>query len=236
MIKTYFNILMLAGCLTCPKWGLADDSGSQYASLEAIYEQAAVFLKQKVDQKLQDPVIDIKTFTTPLKLPACEIPVEIQDRNPTKYAGRMTLGIKCSQPAWQFFLTATVDGKLPAVIATQGILKEAVIRNNDVQKVYLPYKKVPADSLISVEKVIGMRAKKAIAPNDIIIIRDLQPPYWVLKKQAVTLISKIGHIEVKTKGMALEDGVENQQVEVENNNSKKKIKGIVIAPNTVLIP
>lgn len=229
------NLLLVSGFLACPPSTLAN-AESQYAALDAIYEQAAEYLKQKVDQKLHNPVIEIKTFSTPLKLPACQVPVEISDRNPTKYAGRLTLGIKCSQPAWTFYLSANVEGELPAVIATQGILKEAVIKPADVKMVFLPYKKVPADSLISTDKVVGMRAKKAIPPNDIIAIRDLQPPYWVFAKQSITLVSRIGSIEVRTKGTALEDGVENQQVEVENNSSKKRIKGIVIAPNTVLIP
>ncbi|MDG6773381.1 flagellar basal body P-ring formation chaperone FlgA [Thiomicrorhabdus sp. ZW0627] len=194
------------------------------------------YIKQKTDQKLYDPQIHLKKLSQRIKLPKCGKPIEISDRNPTKYTGRITIGVKCNAPSWQIYVSATIEGKLPVVITTQGILKQAVIKPEDVKRILVPYKKASSNSLISTETAIGMRAKKAIGPNEILSIRDLQPPYLVFKKQTVTIVSKIGGIEVKTKGTALQDGVERQQIEVENNSSKKTVKGIVIAPNTVYVP
>ncbi|MDG6777591.1 flagellar basal body P-ring formation chaperone FlgA [Thiomicrorhabdus sp. zzn3] len=208
----------------------------EHQPLEAIHSQALEFLKQKVDQKLHNPKIHLKKLSSRIRLPRCETPLQIHDRTPNKIAGRVTLGIKCKNPAWQTFLSATIEGELAAVISTQGILKQAVIKPEDVKQVYVNYKKVGDDSLISAEKAIGMRAKKAIGPNEILTIRDLQPPYWVFKKHPVNLISKIGTVEVKTKGVALSDAVEGEQVQVENSATGKTVRGIVIAPNTVLVP
>jgi flagella basal body P-ring formation protein FlgA len=209
---------------------------NEFQSLEVIYNQVLDFLKQKTDQKLYDPQIHVKKLSQRIRLPQCKTDLEIIDRNPTKYAGRVTVGVKCNSPAWQTYISATIDGKLPVVITTQGILKLAVIKAEDVKLILVSYKKAGSDSLISTETAIGMRAKKAIGPNEILSIRDLQPPYWVFKKQMVTIVSKIGGIEVRTKGIALQDGVENEQVEVKNASSQKTLKGIVIAPNTVYVP
>ena len=74
------------------------------------------------------------------------------------------------------------------------------------------------------------------AANRVLKVRDLQPPYLVFKNKNVTLVSKIGDIEVKTKGKSLKNGVKGQQVPVENLSSKKILNGIVIAPNKILIP
>lgn len=204
--------------------------------MDSLHLQAMEFLKQKVDQKLIDPQIQLKKLNPRIQLPRCTGDIEISDRTPTKIAGRATLGIKCHNPAWQTFISAHIDGKLPVVISTQGILKQAVIKSGDVKLEAVHYKKVPTDALISVEKAIGMRAKKAISPNKVLTLRTLQPPYWVLKKQNVSILTKIGSIEVRTKGIALENGVEHQQVDIKNISSQKTVTGIVIAPNTVMVP
>jgi len=239
MRNKHFNMILFWVALLAQSFAFAGNTQPQTEesqSLEIIHEQAMSFLKQKVDQKLIEPKIQLKKLNQRLRLPQCQSALEIVDRSQGKYTGRVTLGVKCHSPSWQTFVTAKIDGKLPVVVSTQGILKQAVIKPEDVKLTYLHYKKVPNDHLISAEKAIGMRAKKAIAPNEVLIIRDLQPPYWVLKKHNVTLITQIGGIEVKTKGVALQSAVERQQVEVENSASKKVVKGIVIAPNTVLVP
>lgn len=214
----------------------ADSQSIENQPLEVIHSQAMEFLKQKIDQKIHKPQIHLKKLSPRIRLPLCQTPLQVHDRTPNKIAGRITLGVKCTSPAWQIFLSATIDGEVPAVISTQGILKQAVIKAEDVEQIYVNYKKVGDDSLISTEKAIGMRAKKAIGPNEILTIRDLQPPYWVFKQHPVNLISKIGTVEVKTKGIALNDAVEGEQVQVENSTTGKTVRGIVIAPNTVLVP
>lgn len=211
------------------------DNGA-HQSLDEVHEQALTFLKQKIDQKLLEPKIRLKKLNPRVQLPRCQTPLELIDRTPTKLAGRTTLGVKCHQPNWQTFISAHIDGKLPVVVSTQGILKRVVIKPSHVTLKNVHYKSVPSDALISIENVLGMRTKKTISPNSVITLRSLQPPYMVLKNQPVSILTKIGEVEIHAKGVALEDGVENQRVDIKNISSQKTIKGIVIAPNTVVVP
>lgn len=209
---------------------------TSYQPVEEIHQLVYKHVKQKVDQKIYDPVITLRKLSSNLQLPMCNSDLELVDNRLDSIAGRMTIRVICAQPKWQVFVPVTVDGKQPVVISSKGILKRAVIKSEDVKQILLPYKKIPAGSMINVSKVIGMRAKKAIPPNQTIRVRDLQPPYWVFKNKQVNIITRIGGIEVKTKGTALQSGVVDEQVAVKNSSSKKTVKGIVIAPNTVLVP
>lgn len=208
----------------------------QYQSLDMVHELVLNHVKQKIDQKIFEPTIKLRKLSPELKLPHCKSGVQLEDKRPDNYAGRMTISVHCLQPKWRAFIPVTVDGKQPAVIATKGILKRAVITSDDVKQVLISYKKIPTGSMLETSKVIGMRAKKSIAPNKIIKIRDLQPPYWVFKNKEVNILTRIGGIEVRTKGTALKSAVMDEQVPVKNSSSQKIIKGIVIAPNTVLVP
>jgi flagella basal body P-ring formation protein FlgA len=204
--------------------------------LEALHDQVLEYVKQKVDQHIYESEITLKKLSPTLPLPLCSSPLEINDRNPSDFAGRMTIGVSCPQPVWRVFVPVVVDGKLPAIISIQAIAKEAVIKADDVEQVLTHYRNIQKGSLIHLENAVGMRTKKAIGPRSIIKINDLQPPYWVLKNQQVSIITYIGTIEVETTGIALSDAVEQQPVEVKNGSTQTILKGIVIAPNTVYIP
>jgi len=201
-----------------------------------IYVLATEYLKQKTDQKIVEASWELKKFSAQLRLPQCRQPLLLKDRNPNTFAGRMTLSVSCAQPTWRVFVPVVVTGKLPVIISTKGIPKQAVIKEAHIRKVFLSYKRVPKGHLVNINTAIGMRAIRAIPPNKVLRIKDLQPSYWVMKKQQVTIITRIGGIEVKALGVALKNGVEQEHIPVKNLSSQKTIKGIVIAPNTVLIP
>ena len=207
-----------------------------YQSLDEIHQLVTNHVKQKIDQKIFEASIKLRKLSPEIKLAHCQSNIQIEDKNLDSITGRMTISARCLQPKWRVFIPVTVDGKQYAVISTKGILRKAVIKTEDVKQVLVNYRKIPSGSMINVSKVIGMRAKKPIAPNQILKIRDLQPPYWVFKNQQVTIVTRIGEIEVKTNGTALKSGVVDEQVPIKNSSSQKIIKGIVIAPNTVLVP
>lgn len=209
---------------------------SPYQSLDEIHDFVTEHVKQKIDQKIFEASIQLRKLTPELKIRRCESNLELQDNDLANISGRMTISVFCQQPKWRVFVPVTVDGKQPVVMSVNGILRKAVIKETDVEQVLVNYKRIPSGGMIDVTKVIGMRAKKSIAPNTVIKVRDLQPPYWVFKNKQVNIVTRIAGIEVKTRGTALESGVFDEQVPVKNDASEKIIKGIVIAPNTVLVP
>ncbi|MDX1353487.1 MAG: flagellar basal body P-ring formation chaperone FlgA [Thiomicrorhabdus sp.] len=213
-----------------------ESHSASYQALDEIHELVTNHVKQKIDQKIFDATIQLRKLTPELKIPKCLSNLELVDKDLSNISGRMTISVFCQQPKWRVFVPVTVKGKQPVVISTNGILKRAVIKESDVKQTLMDYKAIPSGGMIDVSKVIGMRAKKAIPPNTVIKVRDLQPPYWVFKNKQVNIITRIGGIEVKTRGTALESGVADEQVPIRNNTSEKIIKGIVVAPNTVLVP
>lgn len=238
-MKKFFLKLLFASSSACLSLSIQAQDAivlSGYQSLNEIHNLVTEHVKQKIDQKIFEPIIHIRKLSSNLKLSACQEPISLLDRNPTNYVGRMTISVVCKNPNWRVFVPTTVDGKLPVVMTTKAILKGAVINHSDLKLTFLPYRKVPKARLISIDTAIGMRTKKSLGANTALRVKDLQPPFWVFENQYVTLISRIGGIEVKMKGRALSSGVEHQQVSVKNTSSQKTVKGIVIAPNTVLIP
>ena len=223
--------------LTNPLLSLqANQTNHSSQAHDEIYTLASEYLKQKTDQKIFEVAFEVKKFSRTLILPRCQSPLILKDRNPNSVSGRITLSVSCEQPTWRVFIPVVITGKLPVILSTKGIPKQAVIKEEHVKRTLLSYKKVPKGRLIDINTAIGMRAVRAIPANKVLKIKDLSPPYWVFKNQQVNIISRIGGIEVRAIGVALKNGVEQEQVPIKNTSSQKTIKGIVIAPNTVLIP
>ncbi|BBP43061.1 flagellar basal body P-ring formation chaperone FlgA [Thiosulfativibrio zosterae] len=205
-------------------------------SPESLYQLVLEHLKQKTDQQLFNVKIEIQTLSKHLRFQQCTTTPDLLDKNPTDIAGRNTFKVSCENPDWSIYMTAKVEGDLPVIMSTQGILKSAVIKKDDIATVLVPYQKVKRGAFTQLQKVLGYRAKKNISPNTIITLKDVLPPYWVFKDKPVNLVTHIGDINIETKGVALSDAVEQEQVTVKNLSSQKRVKGIVIAPNTVWIP
>lgn len=209
---------------------------TSYQSHDSLYQLVLNHLKQKTDQKLFNADFQLQTLSRHINFPQCQTPLNLRDRTPEKITGRNTFQITCAAPEWKVTVSATISGDLPVIIATQGILQQAMIKPEDVQRILVPHKRVRRGGFTQVEQVIGLRAKRSMGPNTILTVRLVQPPYWAFKDKKVTLVTQVGNIKIETKGIALKSGVEQEQIPVKNLSSKKTVKGIIIAPNTVWIP
>jgi flagella basal body P-ring formation protein FlgA len=209
---------------------------SQNQSLETLHELVYEHVKQNLDQQIHDAKIDVRSLPATLSLPQCSEPLELSQRDPNQIHRRLTISVNCSNPSWRVFVSVNIDGKLPAIVSTQGLLRQAVINESHVELKMVPLNEVRRGSMQSLDNVVGMRAKRAIPANRVLTLQMLDIPYWVMDKEEVTIVTRIGGIEIKTKGIALENGMQQDQISVKNINSDITVVGIVIAPNTVEVP
>lgn len=209
---------------------------AQNQSLEAIHQTVLEYIKQKADQEITNPEFKIRPLSNRLILPQCQTELSIEDRSPNSRVGKMTIGVACTQPNWKVYIPAEINGLTPLVYTQNAILKGQTIQPQDLRVELVPYNQIPPNSVIKIESIVGMRTKRAITANSVIKVQYIQPPYIVFKNHQVNILTRIGEIEVKSFGVALQNAVEGEQIEVQNQSSQKIIKGIVIAPNTILVP
>ncbi|MDK9793918.1 flagellar basal body P-ring formation chaperone FlgA [Vibrio sp. D431a] len=78
-------------------------------------------------------------------------------------------------------------------------------------------------------------AKGNIKANSVIYQKNLVVRPMISRGDAVTMVASVNGITLKAKGIALEDGMFNQRIEVENKTSKKTLMAIVINNKTVRV-
>ena len=210
-----------------------------FEDLTQLKQQLYQFYHQKAQQQqMRDIKIQIKPLPS-IQFPKCQHPLQFEDRRlerQTKIVGRHTVKISCQNPKWKFYATIIINGTVPAVISTQGIMKNAIITHEMVKQIWQDAKTANPRRLIHLKTVIGMRAKRPIPPQKILTLKDVTPPYLVKAKNEVEIMTKLGGITIRAKGIALKSGIYGEQIPVKNNRSGKIVKGIVTGPNLVKIP
>jgi flagella basal body P-ring formation protein FlgA len=222
-------------------WALLNSNSTQASapmsqSLEAIHQAVYNHLKQNLDQRIVEPQINIRNLSQNLMLQACETPLSLTNRSQNQLFGRQTVLVECTEPNWRVFVSAEIDGSVMAVIAKRGVLRQAFIQLDDIELRPVSLSEVRRGWLEDLDNVHLMRAKRAIRPNSVITLQMLDIPYWVIENQKVNLITRISGLEIRATGIALNSGMAQEQVDVRNTQSNIIVKGIVIAPNTVLVP
>lgn len=232
IFRAKFLFLLLS---LIPTLGMAEPS---YEPMDAIYARIHNLIKQNLDQNTQIKKIQIQKLGDHTHLPKCRTPIEIRpaQQNSQRFSTRPTFLVKCDKPAWKIFIRTRIEALRPVIMALKPIPRHTLIKQDQVAKHWLDISQIRPNMLFRLDQVIGYRAKRTISPKTAITAQMLLPPYWVQKKKPVTLLTRIDGIEVRTKGIALKNAIENEIVAVKNLRSGKTIRGIVIAPNTVLVP
>lgn len=81
----------------------------------------------------------------------------------------------------------------------------------------------------------GKKLKQSLQPGDVLLERMLEVPPLVKRWDDVTLIARVGGVEVTTTGRALEPGHKGEVIKVQNRNSGETIKAEVIGKGKVQI-
>jgi flagella basal body P-ring formation protein FlgA len=212
-------------------------TGTEIQPMAPVYEAIHSLLKQKLDQNLKNPNITIQEIGKRTRMPRCRKPLQYRLLQPQRVGpGRHTVIVQCPEPAWKLFIAARIKAHIPVVVSTAIIPRHSLIRPEQLQQRIIDTTGLPHGALHDPAQAVGMRARRAIAPGTIIKAQMLLPPYWVYKGKPVMLITRIGNIEVRARGIAQKNAVENEMVAVKNERSGKIVRGIVTAPNTVVVP
>jgi flagella basal body P-ring formation protein FlgA len=83
--------------------------------------------------------------------------------------------------------------------------------------------------------VIGLAARNNMQPGRLLRARDLMKPQIVQRNETVTLVYRMPGIMLTVRGKALEGGADGDTISVLNEQSKRRLQGVVVGPGRVLV-
>ena len=182
-----------------------------------------------------DTEIDITVPASVNHLPACPDPVIISAGDQqSQPIGTLKRQASCDTPShkWHLNTTIKVRIKLPVVVAKTTINRDTKIDPGMLKMETLTFYR-SKDFVTQFQAVAGKRAKRRIRSGQLVSPSYLQQLWLVEKGDEVLIIATKNGIQASMKGVALENGAENEQISVKNSSSSKVIRAVVAGQGKV---
>jgi flagella basal body P-ring formation protein FlgA len=224
--------LLLASLLALPGGAVADQSLNS-----DIERQVESTIRQHYVTRVPESRVNVTVnpINRTLSLTPCNHPLQIE--LPFSSGERVTARVSCTAPrAWSLFVTARVQQFVTVVTASRPINRNTRIGSNALTLREQDINQLRGDYYTRLQDVAGQTARVPIANGEVISPRQLEASVAVRRGDVVTLEVRKGNLLIRTKGIALEDGRLNEQIDVENQRSGRQLRGIVTAPGVVTMP
>jgi flagellar basal body P-ring formation protein FlgA len=144
------------------------------------------------------------------------LPAGASARAPLRLAGRATV-------------TAQV-----AVLANP-IARGAVLKESDVLIEKRARAEIGRGAITDRAQAVGLAARNALEPGRPLRAAQLMKPEMIQRNEQVTLVYQVPGIMLTVRGKAAEGGAEGDVISVLNEQSKRTIQGVIVAPGRVAI-
>jgi flagella basal body P-ring formation protein FlgA len=169
--------------------------------------------------------VTISALDPRLRLPLCSHSPEGFAPTPLRAAARMTVGVRCKQPAWTIYVPVSVETELRVLVLRKAALRHATLSAEDVDTQTQRVAGL-ADSYVTDVTQLQRRHLRIAAAQGTALTLDLLVADVLVKRgQRVTLVAAAGGLEVRADGEAIADATPAGRVRVLNLTSRKIVEG-----------
>ena len=126
-------------------------------------------------------------------------------------------------------VTGRMQKMLNVPVLNRRILKNEVIKPEDITWVKSPSKRVQNDIILHEDNLIGKTPKRGLRAGALIRSSEVQRPILVEKGSLVTMILKTPLMVLTSQGRAVEHGANGDVIRITNTQSNKVVQAVVTA-------
>lgn len=172
-----------------------------------------------------------------LSLAECSGALNVNFNGDPWKSGQPSMLIECSgERPWRMYLSATVDIRGPALVASRPLARGERLRADMVNLRTVVVNASRRGTIADAQSIIGMEVRRSINSGSLITPNLLAAPDAVERGDHVMITASSGSFTVRSRGKALANAAIGEQVLVQNLQSLRTIKGRVTAPGQILIP
>ncbi|MGJ8682962.1 flagellar basal body P-ring formation chaperone FlgA [Paraglaciecola sp.] len=159
-----------------------------------------------------------------IKIPVCHSRLDFSVNSEVINQSNITVKATCSDNNWYMFLVVKATEIQPVVVLSSAVSPGTLLTENNLHIIEMDTKRLRSTTFSAVENVVGARIKRRVSAGRPIYPSNL---CYVCKGDSVTISANSNVMQVKTSGIALEDGNMGDTISVRNNRSNKRIKAKV---------
>jgi len=181
--------------------------------------------------------IEVSRLDSRLRLTPCEQPLRMKLDDPELRGGNISVHTRCSAPRpWALYVPAQVDVYRPLPVASRSLGRGHRITEVDVVIELRNTGQLRRGFVTRADTALGQELTRPLNKGDAFRLGILTEPLAVERGDHVRLKAHTGAISVDTRGTAMDNGREGEQIRVRNNSSERVIKALVTGPGQVEVP
>jgi flagella basal body P-ring formation protein FlgA len=131
-------------------------------------------------------------------------------------------------------LYAELEALAPVAVATADLPRGVLLVPEDIRMVTLDLTTLRAPCL-DAESLVGKKLRRPVRMGSPFMATGIETPPMVKRGEMVTITACVGSLTVTAKGLAQENGAEDDSIRVKNISSQKEIFCRVTAPSSVKV-
>jgi flagella basal body P-ring formation protein FlgA len=131
--------------------------------------------------------------------------------------------------------TGTYAETFEVGVLARPLAANEMVRANDVTIVRRPKAEFQANMITAAEQVVGLAARRAMRPGEVLRQNDLGKAELIARNDNVTITYQVPGITLTMRGKALEGGAQGDTINVLNVQSKRSIQATVAGAGHVVV-
>ncbi len=207
---------------------------TQHTSLEAQVEDFVFsqLMHDNQPEQALDVRILVRSVDERISVPKCASPFLFSTNNNPNKQSNVSIKVSCPTSSWYLFMHASVAVIQHVVVSRDNLSPGKLLTARNIEVIEIDKNKLRGSSFSRIDEIIGARIKRRIRAGNIIDGRML---CFVCKGDRVTIAAVSGGLSIKVYGVAEEDGVLGDTIQVRNISSDKLIYGKIASTSKVEI-
>lgn len=204
---------------------------------DSIRNAATAFVSGRMQSPGSDARVHVQagTLDPRLRLSSCTLPLEAFTSGELRAAPRVTVGVRCLQPAWTVYVPVSVETELDVLVLQRALPRNSAILPADTRNERRRVPGVAASYITNVTQLTNRHLRATAVQGTALTVEMLSADVLVRRGQRITLIATAGGLEVRAQGEALSDATPDGRVRVLNLNSRRVVEGRVESPDSVRV-
>lgn len=179
--------------------------------------------KLNVEVSEIDPRITLQSCLSPL---TANIPENHNGRN-------VNVKIVCTdEDSWYLYIPVRIQTIVPVLVTRMRVNKGTLLNQSNMEVIFKDSNQIRGTVMTDTTLVTGARIKRNLSKGSVITDKNT---CFVCKDEPVNIIAKSESFEIKSYGVALNDGSLGEIIAVRNKQSGRIVQGQVSAINQVVI-
>jgi flagellar basal body P-ring formation protein FlgA len=154
------------------------------------------------------------------------------DYNPARATFTATL-TPVSAPTRQIGVSGAIERLIDVPVARNTLARGAMIASGDIETLQIRESLIKADTLVNASDLVGQTPRRVITAGKVIKASDVEIPLSVKRGDKITLLYRLGAMELSAQGRAVQEGRMGDRIKVVNTDSNKPMQGTVSGDNQV---